>query len=134
MKRSIFLAASLIFTAWLLACSSQPSQQTSAPSDDGRITTEKAQRVLTQWIAAAGSGQVSIVGGVREVPSENAATADLTFSNFTYVHSQTNQTRHYSGAGKAIFIHYTDGRWVLNKVTIGDVWANTTWTPNSEVR
>jgi hypothetical protein len=134
MKQITSLAVSLVLTACLLACASQSSQQTSSSSDDSRITTEKAQQALNQWITAAGSGQVSIVGGVRELPSENAATADLTFSNFTYVHSQTSQTRHYSGAGKAVFMHYTDGRWVLNKVTIGDVWANTTWTPNSEVR
>ena len=135
MKRITSLAAILLLLAYISACNSQSAQQASnASSNDGRITTEKAQRALNQWISFAGKGQVSIVGGVRELPTENAATAELTLTDFTFPDSQTKQTRHYSGAGKAIFVHYTDGRWMLNKVTIGDVWANTTWTPNSEVR
>lgn len=134
MKQPTSLAASLLLTACLLACASPSSQQTSTSSDAGRITTEKAQQALNQWIARAGSGQVTIVGGVRELPNENAATAELKFTNFVYQSSQTKETRNYSGAGNATFMHYTDGRWVLNKVVAGDVWASTSWTPNIDIR
>ena len=134
MKQLTSLAASLVLITLLLACAPQPSQTTITASDTGKITTEKAQAALNQWVTSAGSGQVSIVGGVRELPTENAATAELKLTELTYVSSQTKQTRHYSGAGTATFMHYTDGRWVLSKVTVGDVWANTSWTPNIEVR
>ena len=134
MKRITSLAASFVLITLLVACASQPSQTTITASDTGKITTEKAQKALNQWITSAGSGQVSIVGGVRELPTENAANADLKLTELTYVSSQTKQTRHYSGAGTATFMHYTDGRWVLSKVTVGDVWANTSWTPNIDIR
>lgn len=134
MKQITSLAACVVMVILLLACATQPSQQIDIPSDAGKITTEKAQQALNKWVTSAGSGQVSIVGGVRELPTENAATAELKLTELTYVSSQTKQTRHYSGAGTATFMHYTDGRWVLSKVTVGDVWANTSWTPNIEIR
>jgi hypothetical protein len=134
MKQAISLAMSLAFAVCLLGCASQSSQQTSSASDAKRITTEKAQQALNQWIAHAGKGQVTIVGGVREVPAENAATAELKFTNFVYQSSKTKQALQYSGSGNATFMHYTDGRWVLSKVLAGDVWTNTTWSPNIEVR
>jgi hypothetical protein len=137
MKKLLLLAANLILIACLIACTSQSSPRSTDignSSDSGQITTEKAQQALNQWVTSAGGGQVSIVGGVRELPTENAATADLTLTGLTWQSSQTKQTRHYSGAGKAMFVHYTDGRWVLSKVTVGDVWANTSWTPNIEIR
>lgn len=140
MKQTAILTVVLVLIACLLACNHESAQQSgsstgsSGSSSSGRITTEKAQQVLNQWIARAGSGQVTIVGGVRELPTDNAATAELKFTNFVYQSSQTKETRNYSGAGNATFVHYTDGRWVLNKVMAGDVWANTTWSPNAEVR
>lgn len=141
MKQTATLTVVLVLIACLPACNHESSQQngsstgtSSSSSSPGRITTETAQQVLNQWIARAGSGQVTIVGGVREVPAENAATAELKFTNFVYTSSQTKETRNYSGPGNATFVHYTDGRWVLNKVLAGDVWTNTTWSPNIEIR
>lgn len=140
MKQTATLTLAIVLIACLPACNHESSQQSgsstdsSSSSNSGRITTEKAQQVLNQWIGRAGSGQVTIVGGVREVPAENAATAELKFTNFVYQSSQTKETRNYSGPGNATFVHYTDGRWVLNKVLAGDVWANTTWSPNIEIR
>lgn len=137
MKHAMSLAISLTLAACLSACASQSSLQSSSSSSSsgtGQITTEKAQQALNQWITRAGRGQVTIVGGVREVPAENAATAELKFSNFIYQSNQTKETRNYSGPGTATFMHYTDGRWVLNKVVAGDVWASTSWTPNIDIR
>lgn len=137
MKQLRSLGVGLVLTVCLLSCTSQSSQQSSSSSSSsgaGRITTEKAQQALNQWISRAGSGQVTIVGGVREVPAENAATAELKFTKFVYVSSRTKQTLEYSGSGNATFMHYTDGRWVLSKVLAGDVWTNTTWSPNIDIR
>jgi hypothetical protein len=135
MKRVTAHAASFVVAACLIACTSSSPRTIDIPppSTSGQITTEKAQQALNQWIAAAGGGQVSIVGGVRELPAENAAIADLTVTNLTW-QSQTNETRRYSGAGKATFVHYTDGHWALSKVTVGDVYASTSWSPNMEIR
>jgi len=137
MKHLKSLTAGLVLAVCLLSCTprySPQSSSSSSSSDAGRITTEKAQQALNQWITQAGKGQVTIVGGVREVPAENAATAELKFTNFVYVSSRTKQTLQYSGSGNATFMHYTDGRWVLNKVLVGDVWTNTTWSPNIDIR
>lgn len=137
MRQLRSLTVGLVLAVFLLACTSQSSLQSSSSSSSsnaGRITTEKAQQALNQWIARAGSGQVTIVGGVRELPAENAATAELKFDNFVYQSSQTKENRHYSGTGNATFMHYTDGRWVLSKVVAGDVWASTSWTPNIDIK
>lgn len=134
MKRSLSLPLLLALAIGLTGCKTNSSSPISVSSDSGKITTEKAQRALDNWISSAGSGQVSIVGGVRELPTENAATAELKLSNFNYQSTQTKQYRTYSGSGTATFVHYTDGRWVLNKVLIGDAMRNTSWTPSIEIR
>ena len=91
------------------------------------LTTEKAQRTLSGWVSKGG---VTVIG-VQEVPAENAAVAQLSFTNFAYklrdpmFGGQNDKT--YSGPGNAIFTHYTDGRWVLTKVTIGQGFDSVWW-------
>lgn len=95
--------------------------------DNGKLTTDKAQRALNIWVK---SGSVS-VRGIQEVASENAAVAQLSFSNLGYnlrdpiLGGQRNKT--YSGPGTAIFTHYNDGRWVLTKITIGQGFDVVWW-------
>lgn len=68
--------------------------------------------------------------GVQELPTENAANADLDMRGFVF--------RGHAGAsfgsmaGKARFSHYNDGRWVLTKI----VWENGLYedSPNVPVR
>ena len=71
------------------------------------------------------------VRGIQEVASENAAVAQLSFSNLGYnlrdqiLGGQRSKT--YSGPGTAIFTHYNDGRWVLTKITIGQGFDIVWW-------
>tara|TARA_R110002124_G_scaffold153244_2_gene320281 strand:+ start:19438 stop:19689 length:252 start_codon:yes stop_codon:yes gene_type:complete len=68
-----------------------------------------------------------MVNGVREIPQQNAAVADLTLTNFVYNLPKNDAItayamgpgggqRTYSGTATATFIHYTNGRWVLNRI------------------
>jgi hypothetical protein len=68
------------------------------------------------------------VTGVQELPQENAAKAFLKFQNAPINHSCPGE-RMYSGPGEATFSHFTDGRWVLTKISTSEginsfVWDN----------
>lgn len=95
--------------------------------DSGKLTTDKAQRALNTWVS---SGSVT-VRGIQEVPTENAAVAQLSFSNLSYnLHDPLfggQKSKMYSGPGTAIFTHYNDGRWVLTKITIGQGFDAVWW-------
>ena len=103
------------------------SRSMSTPFVSRGLTTQRAQSALNSWVK---SGNVSVLG-VQEVSSENAAVAQLSFSNFNYklrdpmFGGQNDKT--YSGPGTAVFTHYTDGRWVLTKVTIGQGFDSVWW-------
>jgi hypothetical protein len=69
------------------------------------------------------------------LPNENAATVELKFNTFNYTLSNSpDRGRLYSGRGTAAFVHYNDGRWVLNKVQIGESFDTVSWSPNIEVK
>lgn len=126
MKRSsyLFTWSLLIFTFW--GC-----------SDGGKLTNEKAQQAVTQWLTSTGGSAVTAtVTGVLEMPQENSAKADVNLSNFVwyspkndaitaYVFGPGGAAHTYAGRADAIFIHYNDGRWVLKKIVtpIGS-WDN----------
>lgn len=95
----------------------------STPSLAGTLTNARAQHVLSAFL---NTGKVQ-VNGVREIPQQNAATADLTLTNFVYLLPKNDAItayamgpgggqRTYSGKASATFIRYTDGRWVLNRI------------------
>jgi len=104
----------------------------------GVLTQEAAQDAINQWATskfAANKNAVKIIGGVRELPAENSATAELQFDSFNYTLTQSPDTgRIYNGRGIATFAHYTDGRWVLNRVQIGQAFDTVTWSPNIEAK
>ncbi|MHB8391474.1 MAG: hypothetical protein ACYDBH_18160 [Acidobacteriaceae bacterium] len=127
MKRSRYLLiAALLVIVLISGC-----------SGGGKLTNQKAQQAISQWLMRIGDGAASVtVTGVVEVPQENVAKADVTLSNFVW-HSPKNDAvtaivlgpggeKHtYSGRVDAIFVHYNDGRWVLNKiVTPMGSWEN----------
>ena len=96
---------------------------TSTQSLAGTLTNARAQHVLSSFLRP---GQVK-VNGVREIPQQNAAMVDLTITNFVYNLPKNDAItayamgpgggqRTYSGKATATFIHYTDGRWVLNRI------------------
>lgn len=103
------------------------------------LTTYKARIAVLTWskqVEASGPGtgtaqlsseEVSnnsgpiVIKGIQELPQENAAKADLEFNNFKF----SGSSRPYSGIGVATFSHYSDGTWVLKKVSIsGKEWDN----------
>jgi hypothetical protein len=97
-----------------------------------KLTTELAQRAINQWCANDNRGAVTVTG-ILEQPQENAARADMTFSNFKFnyrepMFGQTSKQT-YSGNGVAIFSHYNDGRWILTQVVLSTpgVWGPIQW-------
>jgi len=102
-----------------------------ATATGGKLTTQRAQQALSQW-----SGGGIMVTGVQEIPQQNAASAALSFSSFNVrqqgFFGQTS-TRAYTGPGEATFTHYTDGRWVLVKVTTSEGF-NSVWWDNLNIQ
>jgi hypothetical protein len=108
-----------------------PPPVSSSSCSGGTLTTDCAQMALNKFFKR-GSGR--IIGGIREITSENTGVAELDIRDFIYTRKGDTREFIYSGKGKAVFAHYTDGRWVLNKVVIGDMFDNVTWSPNIEVQ
>ena len=77
---------------------------------------------------------MQVKGGVREIPQDNSAVSEITFSEFIYKLKNENNDRIYSGNGKAYFVKYTDGRWSLKEIKIGDMYGAVTWKPDIDVR
>lgn len=102
-----------------------------ATATGGKLTTQRAQQAVSQW-----SGGGIMVTGVQEIPQQNAASAALSFSSFNIrqqgFFGQTS-TRAYTGPGEATFTHYTDGRWVLVKVTTSEGF-NSVWWDNLNIQ
>jgi len=78
--------------------------------DDRKLTDKKAQNALNTLAGNSSSIQVQ---GVRE-ESTSSATVDLTFNSLNW-----GEREPISGPGRAEFIQYNDGRWVLTKVYVG---------------
>ncbi|MHB1273999.1 MAG: DNRLRE domain-containing protein [Rhodanobacter sp.] len=117
MKRSLCWLATSLLVVSLSGC-----------GDNGRLTNQRAEKAITQWLNTIGdSAAVASVTGVHEIPQQNTANADLTLSNFewkspkndaitAYVMGPGGEGHTYNGNATAIFIHYNDGRWTLSKV------------------
>lgn len=93
---------------------------------DGTLTNQKAEQAVLQFFKDHQVEKVEVVG-VLELPQQNAAQADLVITNMlvarpkndavtAYAFGQGGGTFLWSGRGKAIFMHYNDGRWVFNQL------------------
>ncbi|WP_448572621.1 hypothetical protein [Trichothermofontia sp.] len=126
MNRSLVLLFALL--AALAGCNK--SQEYSGFSggllnwDSGRLTTAKAQRALDKWIGNA--GEVTVIG-IQELPQENAAKVDISFSNIK-TKSEILGERNYSGPGFATFSRYNDGRWFLVGVSTSQGFDSVWWS------
>jgi hypothetical protein len=92
----------------------------------GKLTNNMAEGALKRW---ASSGDVTVTG-IQEIPQENAAKVDVTFSNFKFKSTGImggKVERNYSGPGVAVFTHYNDGRWVLTKVSTSQGFDSVWW-------
>jgi hypothetical protein len=126
MRRNRVVAALLILVVlafvyyYQLSRSKNPAASGSgagsqAASDKGSLTTVRAQKTVNLFVQHhEGSIQVR---GVREIPQQNSAVADLDISGLLIPGVGT--TPHpYSGPGIATFSHYTDGRWALTRIQV----------------
>ena len=116
---------------------SPQSTSSSRSSDTGVLTPEKAQRAMDTF-ARQQQGTLTLKGGVREIPSENIAKAECEFHGIHYnrngedrIISDTYEGTNLRPTCTVGFTHYTDGRWVLTRVTIGDTDARE-WKLNLE--
>ena len=124
----------------LVATNSAPAQ-VPRPAVSTSLTAASVQAAVNQAVAWTQTGGSITVAGVRELPGQNEATADLQFNNFQYnadfmktprpkdertpqgnpavvfiPPSATRNFLNYSGPGLANMTHYTDGRWVLTRI------------------
>ena len=125
-----------LFLLLVMGCSGTKASKSSPTSvlnanPCATVTTDCAQRALNQFIN--NNGAASILGGVQET-SPNSAVADLTVSGFQYGSQENPYAHTYNGPGRAEFARFTDGKWVLQKVTIGGSFNAYTWNPNIELR
>jgi hypothetical protein len=114
---TILLIGCLLATSGCLSnlvpnSSSPPSSSSGTKS--GTLTTEMAQRAINKWMPS-GSGTVQGV----QVTQNNDAVADVSFSGLN-VKNEWQRVISYIGSGRAIFKHYSDGRWVLKRVEISN--------------
>jgi hypothetical protein len=114
-----------------------------ATSSAGTLTGDGVERAVRDFMSGFTKGGTIEVDGVRELPNENAATADLRFVNWvcttTYEGGLSKQSpppetrdqfgmpstvfgpslKTYNVRGQAVLKHYTDGRWMLTEVRVG---------------
>lgn len=120
-----------------------PSMQVNN-SPAGSLTNSNVQNTVNAFMSEFTKGGNIVVDGIRELPNENAATADLKFVNWvcstTYEGGLSKQTPPpvtkdrfgmpsstfglrlvtYNTRGIAVLKHYNDGRWVLTQVRVGE--------------
>jgi len=114
----VFVVAAVVLVVVIVSMigNHRPSAQL---TQNNNLTNNRAQGAINQW---NGGNSTIAVTGVLDLPQENSARADLTFTNFAY-HDRDPffgqvTTEHYSGPGAAAFSHYNDGRWVLTQVVL----------------
>lgn len=110
------------------------------------LTNSQVEAAISKLVSNLRLGGSIAVEGVRELPQQNAAVAELRFREFKYGHNferqpvsisqyekgagrktgsywedtynetMKPQAATYTGGGTAILTRYTDGRWVLKEV------------------
>ena len=124
LKNLAFVAVVIVLVTGCGLFRNNSSGTSPISSDSGKLTQSKAQNALSRWVK---NGTVA-VKGIQEIPKENAAKVDVTFTNFKFKANTAlgEQEQNYTGPGIAIFTHYNDGRWVLTKVStaqgISSIW------------
>ena len=100
----------------------------------GDLTKQKAHGAV--WRFMNGDAKELQVVGVRELPQQNAAQADLIIKDWRLARPKNDAITAYalgpgggtviwSGRGTAIFLHYNDGTWVLTSISIdAGTWNN----------
>jgi len=93
-------------------------------ADDGKLTNEKANQLISQLFNKQ-PDKLEVIGVME--PSQNVAQADVVITNLLIARPKNDAVTAYafgpgggsylwSGSGKANFVHYNDGRWVLTRL------------------
>ena len=112
-----------------------------------RLTNDQVGQALLTWqlntgvfMCVCGGPCTSTLGppvtvvGIQDLPQQNAARAELTFNKAVFHQGCPNQ-KNYTGPGEAMFIHYTDGRWILEKISTSEGFNSLSWEKlNIEVK
>lgn len=152
---NLAIALCLFVGIWIVGCSkedvsSSPTRTDATPptspqssTKNESLTTDRAQKAIDKFMAANAKGTMTINGGIREIPSENSAVADVVMENFTsndgqfYTSTQPSRRTVPLGwtTGTATFSRYTDGKWVLSQIVIvhSSSGQRGTFKPNIEV-
>ncbi len=141
--------------------SSSSTSVTAAASDvdANRLTNANVEAAVGRLLSNLTQGGRVSVQGVQELPQENAAVADLVFSDFKYAADQFGtpvaankyhpkplprdrlptpeemfqpRLRTYSGSGRATLKHYNNNQWTLKQVNWGSMGVG--WQGNVVVR
>lgn len=169
MKIGFFALCGIVFI--LLSCRQWADTTVTSSDSSGSSTTTSTQRqgltnskvetavadLLSDWRMG---GSVSVTG-IREIPQQNSAIADLQFNSFEFAVNGTDQMLKakdfkppkksgemipsyeemfppkkitYSKQGKASLTKYNDGRWVLKSVNWHDGIACCGVKGNVEIR
>jgi hypothetical protein len=129
-----------------------------AASAAGSLTNDGVEQAVRDFMSGFTKGGEIEVDGVRELPNENAATADLRFVNWVCTTTAEGglskqspppvtrdqfgmpstvfgpRLRTYNVRGQAVLKHYTNGRWVLTEVRVGSGFNTVTVSGSVVVR
>lgn len=109
MKRIVVTCLFAVGVIAVLGCQSDELNQSGAQTAvaQGFEQTVKPQLKLP-------SNSTAVITGIVQNNTDNTATADLAFRNATFDNYPMGPCE--LRGGKAIFQHYTDGRWVLTTI------------------
>ena len=108
MKKNLAFLASAVVVVACIGCQSDAL----SPNLAQNAVSQGFEQALKRQLRLPTQSAVSI-RGITENKNDNTALADLTFTGATFVNygNQCNLT-----GGKALFRHYSDGRWVLTEI------------------
>lgn len=139
MKRTqLLISTSMFFCLVVIGCKSPNNygggsssyggeSRTSTDSNRGKLTTAKAQDAVDRAMEAFKSklgdnmddNAKAVVQGVQEIPEQNMAQAEVRYINAAAGCAGVGTVPWKSGV--ATFKHYNDGRWVLTKLSTGEM-------------
>lgn len=138
-RRGLVVTILIVLPLIAVSCGGNEVADDKKVTNDKRLTNNRANQALLNWFMNAfacrcngpcvsSGGLPYTVTGIQELPQENAARAVLTFKD-ARINQSCPGARIYSGPGEARFDHYTDGRWVLAKVSTSEgpnsfIWDN----------
>jgi hypothetical protein len=80
------------------------------------------KRLVDDFASRNGYGRVRITSGIREIPAQNMAAADV----YVETYRTPNGQRHDDTPGTIAFSKYDDGRWFLTQFScrLPHYWLN----------